>query len=149
LVVRWLLVLLALEPLANQVPALLATRTYFEALPGGRQPPDELHVTMIRDIAAGRIALSLLLLAAAVVYERRVVRVAAGTVLAAGVLRLLNHAFGRTDDMALNYVGYGLAVLVPAWVLFWSSAVPRAEKTAPNDGSESTATGRFRPWRVT
>ncbi len=139
--IRVLLLVLALPQLATGALALLAPRTFYDDFPGaGRRwvatlgPYDE-H--LVRDVGAGLLALSVLVIIAAVSLDHAVIRAALVAWLVFAVPHLAFHVstaerFGVADNIG-NLTGLGLSVVVPIAVLVLNQRPGRARAGAVPD----------------
>ena len=139
--IRVLLLVLALPQLATGALALLAPRAFYDDFPGaGRRwvatlgPYDE-H--LVRDVGAGLLALSVLVIIAAVSLDHAVIRAALVAWLVFAVPHLAFHVstaerFGVADNIG-NLTGLGLSVVVPIAVLVLNQRPGRARAGAVPD----------------
>jgi hypothetical protein len=130
-VLRAGLVALALVELALGAWQLLAPHSFYASFPTGQGwvaslGPYDAH--LMTDVGELTLALGVLLAFAAAVFERRLVQVALVAYLVQAVPHLVFHAIHRdhlsTADNAGNLVTLGVAVLVPAALLWLSRALP-------------------------
>lgn len=138
-VTRVLLLALALPQLATGAFALFSPRGFYEEFPAAGRPwvaalgPYDEH--LVRDVGAGLLALSVLLIFAAVSLDRGLIRAALVTWLVFAVPHLVFHvsatdSFGLADNVA-NLSGHGLAVLIPVGMLIGTRG-PRRASSGPS-----------------
>jgi hypothetical protein len=141
------LLALALPLLPLGIWATVAPKSWFEDFPGGGRHwvsaigPYNEHLAT--DVGAFFLAISCLLIFAAIVLELRVVQAALGALLIYSVPHLIYHlteldAYG-TLDKVLNVISLSLLVVVPA-VMLWMTRGPR-RAAAPGTASEIESKG--------
>jgi hypothetical protein len=126
---RWLragLIFLAFTPAVLAAWILTAPRSFYDDFPGGGRewvsalPPYNEH--LLRDFGAANLGFLLLLVAAAVLLERRLVQVALVAYAASTLPHLIYHATTTetlsTTDNVLSLGGQALTVLLPLGLLF-------------------------------
>jgi alkylhydroperoxidase family enzyme len=127
---------LGLVQLVDGLYALLAPHSFFESFPLGRGwvealPSYNEHLT--RDVGALFIATAVVLIAAGLVLERRLVTVALWSFLAFSVPHTIYHAFNlgpyATGDAIANVLSLGLTVAVPI-ALLWLMRSPTPRRAA-------------------
>jgi hypothetical protein len=137
------LLLLAANPLAGGLWALILPRSFYEDFPlPGRDWVSTLgpyNEHLIRDYGALNLALAVLLVGAAILLERHLVQVALVTWLVFATPHLVFH-IGQTHHFSARsnveqLGGLILVVLLPLFLLFF--AVPRGSKVALGDTRRS------------
>lgn len=140
---------LGLVQLVDGLYALLAPRSFFDSFPLGRGwvealPAYNEHLT--RDVGSLFVATAVVLIAAGLVLERRLVAVALWSFLAFSVPHAIYHAFNlgpySTADALGNVLTLGLTVVVPI-ALLWlmRTSAPARRSNAP---ASPAATGNAR-----
>jgi hypothetical protein len=142
--IRTGLLVLGIPQTASGLWALIAPRDWYDTFPGGGRewlpafgPYNEHFAT---DAGVGILAAGVLALAAAVVLERRVVRVAMIGYLAWSVphavwhLTAIDEALGTTDDV-INITTLAVTVILPLVLLVTASRLESAP-AIPGRGSE-------------
>jgi len=127
----------------NGLYALIAPRSFYDDYPFGRGwvaalPQYSEH--LVRDVGGLFLATAVVLLAAAVYLERRLVAVALIAFLAFSLPHSIFHAFNlepySTADLLANVLGLGAMVVVPALLLYLLYGIPeRAPGPAAADGA--------------
>lgn len=145
-VFRVVLGTLGLVQLANGLLALLAPRAFYEDFPFGRGWVEVLpayNEHLVRDVGALFIGTAVVLLAAAIFLERRLVTVALVSYLAFSLPHFVYHAFNlepySTGDAIANVVTLLITVIAPAALLV-AMARPRSASAA-SPRSVSAASG--------
>jgi len=121
---RAVLVGLGLVQLFDGLYALLAPRSFYSDFPFGRGwvevlPAYNEHLT--RDVGSLFIATAVILIAAGIYLQRRLVAVALGSWLCFAIPHAIYHLFNlepyATGDAIANAVSLGLTVVLPLWLL--------------------------------
>jgi hypothetical protein len=126
---RWLrggLIFLAFTPGVLAAWILTAPRSFYDDFPGGGRewvsalPPYNEH--LLRDFGAANLGLLVLLVAAAVLLERRLVQVALLAYAASALPHFIYHATTTetlsTTDNVLSLGGQAVTILLPLGLLF-------------------------------
>jgi hypothetical protein len=123
-VVRAVLAVLGAIQLTDGIYALFAPRSFYEDFPLGRGWVEALPAYsehLVRDVGSLFIATAVVLFAAAIWTERRLVQVATASFLAFSVPHFVYHAFNLgpydTGDAIANVVSLLFTVVAPAIVL--------------------------------
>jgi hypothetical protein len=123
-VVRAVLGIVGAIQLTDGLYALFAPRSFYDDFPLGRGWVEALpayNEHLVRDVGGLFIATAIVLLAAAIWTERRLVRIATVSFLAFSVPHFVYHAFNLepydTADLVGNVVGLLVLVIPPAVVL--------------------------------
>jgi hypothetical protein len=115
----------------NGLYALIAPRSFYDDFPFGQGwvaalPQYSEH--LVRDVGGLFLATAVVLLAAAIYLERRLVAIALISFLAFSLPHSVFHAFNlepySTADLLGNVIGLGAMVIVPALLLFLLYATP-------------------------
>jgi hypothetical protein len=124
IVVRAVLAVLGAIQLTDGLYALFAPRSFYEDFPLGRGWVEALpayNEHLVRDVGSLFIATAVVLFAAAIWTERRLVQVATASFLAFSVPHFVYHAFNLgpydTGDAIANVVSLLFTVVAPAVVL--------------------------------
>jgi hypothetical protein len=131
-VVRAVLAVLGAIQLTDGIYALFAPRSFYEDFPFGRGWVEALPAYsehLVRDVGSLFIATAVVLFAAAIWTERRLVQVATASFLAFSVPHFVYHAFNLgpydTGDAIANVVSLLFTVVAPAVVLAATFRAPR------------------------
>ena len=134
---RAILGVLGAIQLTNGLYALFAPRSFYEDFPLGRGwvealPAYNEHLT--RDVGSLFIGTAVILFAAAIWLERRLVTISLLSFLAFALPHFIYHSFNLepygTGDAIANFVGLALTVVAPIGLLIamWQAGVPSAER---------------------
>jgi hypothetical protein len=123
--VRLILGLLAAVQVTDGLYALLAPRSFYEDFPAGRGWVEALpayNEHLVRDVGSLFLATAVVLIAAAVYLERRLVIVALSSFLVYSIPHLIYHVLNlepfSTGDAIAESVALALTVIAPAALLF-------------------------------
>jgi alkylhydroperoxidase family enzyme len=146
---RAVLAVLGAVQLINGLWATFAPRSFYGDFPFGRGWVEALpayNEHLMRDVGGLFLATGLVLIAAAVALERRLVIVAAASYLLFAVPHTTYHLFNlepyATGDAIANAITLAATVLLPAWLLFELAREPSA--IAPSGGGARKADGNAR-----
>ena len=145
-VVRVLLVLMAVPSVLVGLWALLAPRSFFDDFPGaGRHwvsADGPYNEQLVRDVGSLNLALVVVIVAAAVVLTRTLVRTAAVATLVYAIPHFAYHAahtdLYETSDSVATLFSLGLAVVLPIILLVVVSR-PEGGQVRQERGSERVA----------
>lgn len=147
IVARAVLGLLGATQLINGLHALVAPRSFYEDFPLGRGWVEALpayNEHLVRDVGSLFLATALVLGAAAVYLNRRLVLIALGSYLLFAVPHAVYHAFNlepySTGDAIANMVTLALTVVAPMALLI-AMARPRSGAAKPASGVIGASNG--------
>ncbi len=144
---------LALVQAIDGLYALLAPRSFYSDFPGGRGWVEALpayNEHLVRDVGALFLATAVVLAAAALYLERRLIAVALVSFLAFSIPHLIYHSFHLdvydAGDVIANVITLAATVVVPIWLL-WLLAPPAGPGKCTASGA-SRGPGVGRPGRA-